>query len=298
MEKEELIKKWLDHSLNDAELKAFNALDDAEELRQLNQALQGFKAPDYNTSDALNSVMPHITVQQKTPKYWIGILTKIAAVFMVCFGAYYYINNLDTTITTLAAQKNNITLPDASTVNLNALSTVTYNKSNWSETREITLDGEAYFKVAKGQTFKVITDAGIVTVYGTQFNIKERDHYFEVACYEGLVGVTYNGTETKLHPGEHFLILNGKPVTLQKDNNSQPAWVNNTSIFKSLPYSEVIAEFERQYNVTVTLNAIDDSQLFTGSFTHNNIENALKSITLPLQLKHTTNHNIITLTRE
>ncbi|MGR7812246.1 FecR family protein [Lacinutrix undariae] len=298
MEKEELIKKWLDNNLNEAELKAFKQLDDAEDLLKINQTLQGFKAPEYNTSDELNAVMPNITAKQNTPKNWIKTAMKIAAIFTLCFGTYYYTNNLDTTITTLAAQKNTITLPDASTVNLNALSTVTYNENNWSSEREINLDGEAFFKVAKGQTFTVITDAGTVTVYGTQFNIKERDNYFEVACYEGLVGVTYNKKETKLHPGDHFLILNHKLVSVQKDKNTTPSWVNNTSVFKSLPYREVIAEFERQYNTSIVLEHINDAQLFTGSFTHNNIENALKSITLPLQLKHTTNNNIITLKRE
>jgi ferric-dicitrate binding protein FerR (iron transport regulator) len=51
--------------------------------------------------------------------------------------------------------------------------------------------------------FSVNTTAGVITVLGTQFNVKERN-YFEVHCYEGLVSVTHNNETIKLPPGKHF----------------------------------------------------------------------------------------------
>jgi len=74
--------------------------------------------------------------------------------------------------------------------------------------------------------------------------------------------------------------------------------VHNASIFRSLPYKTVIAEFERQYNVKLTLVDIDTEQLFTGSFTHDNIELALKSITLPLHATYSKSDRNITLKSE
>ena len=52
-----------------------------------------------------------------------------------------------------------------------------------------------------------------------------------------------------------------------------------------MPLSYVLNEFERQYNVTVESQQIDTKQVYTGSFVHDNIELALKSITLPLNIK-------------
>jgi hypothetical protein len=65
-----------------------------------------------------------------------------------------------------------------------------------------------------------------------------------------------------------------------------------------MPYKEVIAEFERQYNVAINANTIDTTQLFTGSFAHNNIDIAIKAITLPLHLTYSKTNSTITLKRE
>jgi len=297
MNREDLIKKWLDNNLNTDELEAFKKLEDYESLVKLSDSVKHFKAPDYNTSEALQDVLYAIKTPKKSVR-WVPILSRIAAIFVVCFGVYYYTTTLDTTIKTLASQKQTIELPDTSTVALNAATTVSFNKKQWNTNRQVQLNGEAYFKVAKGSKFEVITDAGTVTVLGTQFNIKQRHNYFEVVCYEGLVGVTYNNNETKLQPGNRLLLIDGKLIATEKENQIEPSWINNNSVFKSLPYREVIAEFERQYDMTINLQSINDSQLFTGSFTHNNIDVALKSITLPLHLSYTKTDDTITLKRE
>lgn len=297
MNREDLIKKWLDNNLNTDELEAFKKLEDYESLVKLSDSVKHFKAPEYNTSEALQDVLRTIKTPKKSVR-WIPILSRIAAIFVVCFGVYYYTTTLDTTFKTLASQKQTIELPDASTVALNATTTVSFNKKQWKTNRQVQLNGEAYFKVAKGSKFEVITDAGTVTVLGTQFNIKQRHNYFEVVCYEGLVGVAYNNNETKLQPGNRLLLIDGKLIATEKENQIEPSWINNNSVFKSLPYREVIAEFERQYDMTINLQSINDSQLYTGSFTHNNIDVALKSITLPLHLSYTKTDDTITLKRE
>ena len=56
--------------------------------------------------------------------------------------------------------------------------------------------------------------------------------------------------------------------------------------FESVPFLEVINEFERQYNVTITTKNVDGDQLFTGRFVHSNISLALKSISIPLDLTY------------
>ncbi len=299
MKREDLIQKWLDHNLTSDELKAFKQLEDYDDLVKLSNGMQHFKAPEYNTSEALSNVMQNINTSKQPPqKKWLSIAMSIAAVFVISFGIYFFTINQDTLVNTQLAEKTTIELPDASSVALNSLSEITFNSHKWDKNRTVDLKGEAFFKVEKGSSFNVNTVYGTVTVYGTQFNVKQRENYFEVICYEGLVGVTYKGKETKLHAGESFLLLNGKLIEKEKELKTQPSWLNNESYFKSMPYKEVIAEFERQYDVNFHVINLDSSQLFTGSFTHNNIENALKSITLPLHLTYKKTDNTITLKRE
>ncbi|WP_372937410.1 FecR family protein [Seonamhaeicola sp.] len=298
MDRETLIIKWLNNDLNNQELQAFKNLEDYDDLVKLNNNLQAFKAPKYETSKELESVLATIKSRKKQKTHWVKPLMRVAAILAICFGLYYYTTTIDTTITTDMAQKTTVNLPDATSVSLNAKSVLIFNKNSWKNNREVELQGEAFFKVAKGSSFNVITETGTVTVYGTQFNVKQRDNYFEVICYEGLVGVTFNSLETKLNPGDSFLIIDGKTIAKEKENSLTPSWLNNESHFKSLPYKQVIAEFERQYNVDITLIGVDSNELFTGNFTHNNIEVALKSITLPLHLTYSQSNDTIILKRE
>ena len=297
MNREDLIKKWLDHDLNQQELEAFKQLEDYNDLITMDKHLIAFKA-DAVKEDALESVWHSINSKPKQSSKLLPTLSKIAAVLVICFGIYYYTTTLDTSTTTLVSQQKTIVLPDASEVNLNAMSTLTFNTSKWDNQRQVALDGEAFFKVAKGKTFDVETNFGTVSVLGTQFNVKHRDHYFEVTCYEGKVSVQTHTQKETLLAGDRFLIIDGNYIATEKENLKSPSWLNNNSTFKSIPYSEVVAEFERQYDVTIEFENIDSSQKFTGSFTHNDIEIALKSITLPLQLKYSKTDHIIRLKRE
>ena len=301
MKRDDLIQKWLDHSLTPQELEAFKKLEDYEALTRLSSHLKHYKAPEYNTSVALDNVLLHLDHSKSKSKPNIfKQLLKVAAILAVCFGLYFYTTTLDTTINTAIAQKTTITLPDASLVTINAKSTLTYNEYDWDDDRIIDLEGEAYFKVAKGKTFKVNTKEGVVEVLGTEFNVKQRNDIFEVICYEGLVAVTQNNTQKKLYPGDTFLIVDGKQIVSKKEESQQPSWITHESSFRSIPFKEVIAEFERQYNVSITYNtqAINTKILFTGRFTHKNMDIALKSITLPLHLRYSKTDDSIILKRD
>ena len=298
MKREDLIQKWLNHELNAEELEAFKKLEDYDALITMDSRLKAFKAPEYQTSEELNAVLKHIEAPKTTSQNWARTALRIAAVVVVCFGVYYSLT-MDTTVSTLASNKNiDIHLPDASLVSLNAVSSVTFNKHSWKKHREVELKGEAFFKVAKGSKFEVKTKDGTVTVLGTQFDVKQRNNYFEVICYEGKVGVTYLKQRATLLPGDSFLIIDGKLIAKEKEKLTTPSWLNNESQFTSLPYKVVLDEFERQYNVTINANNVDTTQLFTGGFSHNNMDVALKAITLPLHLTYSKTKNTITLKRD
>lgn len=302
MQKELLIQKWLDGELSEAELKAFKKLPEYESYNKLSEKALLFKDTSYNVDLEFLNLKSKIKERDASVSKvrWIKPLLRIAAIFIIGLAVYYSPIYGDTTVVkTLASNTASVELPDKSSVKLNAESSLNYKKRNWKKKREVNLVGEAYFKVAKGSQFDVVTWSGKVSVLGTQFNVKQRVNYFEVTCYEGLVSVTYKNRIIKLPAGKTFKLIDGAVIE-GESRDLAPTWANKyLSSFKSVPYSEVIQEFERQYNIKIEANNIDTDQLFSGSFTNTNKELALKSITLPLKLKYNKEDNTkIVLTKE
>jgi len=299
MKKEDLIKKWLDNDLNANELEAFKKLEDYSSLEKLSDSVKHFKADDYDSTKELDAVLQKIKTKKAIKTNWVKPFLRIAAILVISVGVYYLSSIRDTSVNTVIAEKTAVELPDLSEVKLNAESSLSFNKKSWNKKREVELEGEAYFKVAKGSQFSVVTKDGVVTVLGTQFNIKQRDNYFEVVCFEGSVGVDYKETSVKLKSGYSFLIIDGIQYAKDIDSRTEPSWINNESYFNSLPYNQVINELERQYGISIETNDIDLTQLFTGTFKHDDLELALKSVTLPLNLKYQLkNDTTIVLERE
>lgn len=297
MKREDLILKWLDNNLSPEEQKAFEQLPDYEDIIRLNNAVGNFKAPEFNMEENFKVIKSEIS-EQKTQNSWLRPILRIAAILAIGFSIYYYNSIQDTNINTELAELNTINLPDDSTVDLNAKSTLTFNKSDWKSNRDVYLDGEAFFKVAKGKKFDVITSNGTVSVLGTQFNVKNRSDYFEVTCFEGLVAVKFNGKTIELHPGNSVALIEGKQVSSKFNELTAPTWITGESSFRSIPLKYVIAELENHYNLEINSDNIDTSRLFTGSFTHKNLELALKSITIPLNLGYSKSGSSIVLRRE
>lgn len=298
MNRDELIKKWLDHNLNAEEQNAFEQLEDYDDLIKTDHALKNFKSPEFHLDQSYQSLKSKLESDIKPAKTWLKPLLKVAAILVIGLGLFYYTTTLDEQFNTNIAQQTTIKLPDASSVDLNANSTLGFNENNWSENRVVELNGEAFFKVAKGQKFDVITEDGIVSVLGTQFNVKQRDDYFEVTCYEGLVAVTHNNKTLKLKPQETYKNIDGKLFATEKENASQPTWLRGESSFDGVPLNYVISELKNQYNIEIKTENIDISRMFTGTFTHNNLDLALQSVTIPLNLNFKKSGNTILITGE
>lgn len=287
MDKEYLNKKWLEDRLTDEEQIAFEALEDNELLKQIVDKAPAFSASNFSEVQDIEILKSKIKSKNSLPlrRNWLTPMLRIAGVFVIAFGIYFlffFSNtiNIETTI----GEKRMVQLPDASQVMLNAVSEITYNEDTWADNRALTLDGEAFFKVAKGSTFDVITSIGKVSVIGTQFNVKNRKDLFEVNCFEGVVAVSYGKGTLKLLPGHVYRILNGKISSDVISNREKPFWIDDTSYFKKVPFQEIVKELERQYNVTITMDLNDKNLLFTGGFSHKDLKDALESITAPLKL--------------
>ena len=286
---ENYLAKWLNNELSEEELVSFKESKEYASYLKLRKATDNLVGPDFDMAKAWedlntqkNSKVTKVVKLNPFKKY-VSIAAAIALIFTA---TYLYYGTLTENISTQYAERAEIVLPDASEVQLNADSQIAYSKKDWDNKRNITLNGEAFFKVAKGKRFTVTTENGTVTVLGTQFNVENRKGYFEVACYEGLVSVVFNKKEVKLPAGNSLVFINGKVQALEIPNIKEPSWIGNESNFKSIPLQYVLDEFQRQFNLEVTTQNIDTDQLFTGSFSNTDKNLALQSISTPSQMKY------------
>jgi len=231
---ENYLAKWLNNELSKAELAEFKKSDAYASYQRILNATDKLETPEFNEDEILMAVNNRRTLE-KTKVVQLNPFKKFMKV-----------------------------LPDNSEVTLNADSQLSYSIKNWTEERNISLNGEAFFKVAKGKRFTVATEAGTVAVLGTQFNVENRDGFFEVTCFEGLVSVTYEGKEIKLPAGTSFVAVNGQIVESQDARGTEPSWLNDESTFKSIPLKYVLREFERQHNIEVETEHVDTDQLYSG----------------------------------
>jgi len=293
MNTDKYVKKWLEGTLTSEEKAKFEQTESFKKIKKISESVQYFKAPEYDIEAELNRINQNRSEKGKVVGLnWQKILLRVAAILTIIVGSYiYYLYFLNTTVETTVAEKRNIILPDSSEVMLNAVSKITFNTIRWKNNRKIELEGEAFFKVRKGSSFYVETIAGDISVLGTQFNVKQRREYFEVICYEGVVQVKTEGESNRLQASQTIRIVNGKILKDILSDEATPSWINNESSFKSIPFIEVIREFERQYKVSVTAENIDMERLFTGRFTHNDMILALKSITIPQNISYQITEN-------
>ncbi|MDR7211883.1 FecR family protein [Flavobacterium piscis] len=289
MEKEKEILKWLNNELSGKEIEDLKQSEDLQTLEKIAYYASQLETPKVDAHSALEAFKErnHSKKEPKVRTLNFRAFYRVAAVLVIMLtSAYFLFFNNTKSFETQIAQTKTVMLPDNSEVILNSASKLSFNDKKWADKRALTLEGEAFFKVQKGQTFNVNTTAGVVTVLGTQFNVKERKNYFEVNCYEGLVSVTYNNATIKLPPGKTFRVINGIIENIEDFNAQNPSWIQKESSFNKIPLDQVIAELERQYDIEIKVEDVDTSKLFTGSFTHTDKKIALQAVTIPLKLSY------------
>ena len=282
---------WMAGKINDEQLKSFVSEDDYHAYVKIKQAMNSFESPsiDVDTSFKKNIELRNKqkTKQTKVRSFIPNWAYSVAATFVLAFGIFQFFNAEINQNTTYGASLK-IALNEGSTITLNVKSEVSYPK--YQSQRLISLKGEAFFEVTKKGNFMVETPQGIIHVLGTKFNVISRANFFEVICYEGKVSVEHKGENTILTPGKAWRSI-ANTTKQWESKKAMPSWLQAESSFRSVPVSYVIKSIENQYNVTIKVNTINLDTLFTGSFRHDNLDTALRSVCLPLGLDIDTNEN-------
>ena len=186
-----------------------------------------------------------------------------------------------------------IILPDNSVVLINSDSHLSYSMLTWNFVRKVKLDGEAYFKVEKGKEFIVTTSIAQVQVLGTEFNTYSRGKLFETKCFSGKVQVKNKENEIVLTKGNACRIdrriSESNQFGFDPINNKD--WREGDFFFEKQSLSFVFNELSRQFNVEIILPESVKERLYTGYFSNQNLEDALKTVCLPMQLSYKINHD-------
>jgi transmembrane sensor len=286
MEENYKLAKWINDEMTEEELIEFQSESDYHLYQKIKLYSSELETPNFNEQELFSKI---IASKNKTPKVialqpnWF---LRIAAVLVVSLGLLFTYYTFSTS-TQLAenGKQTTFSLPDNSEVVLNSGSEIEYKKWNWSNNRNLNLTGEAYFRVAKGKKFQVITNLGKVSVLGTQFNVKARKNRFDVTCFEGRVKVDYKNQEVIITKGQTVAFENDVKIIEGNTTETKPTWTAQEMAFEKENLANVIEEIQRQYNLTITSDEINSEQLFTGKIPSNNIVVTLQIIASSYHLR-------------
>jgi len=186
-------------------------------------------------------------------------------------------------------KKFRLQLSDGTFVHLNSGTTLKYPvKFIAGENRQVFLDGEAFFDVAKDKKhpFVVNADELNVRVLGTHFNVSNypEDPLTDVVLVEGSVGMYQSNQEfdaaknTILKPGfkGSFNKENAKISTKAVITDIYTSWINGGLTFRNMTFKNIITKLERRYNVTIiNKNEKLANEKFNASFKEESIENVM-----------------------
>lgn len=285
MEENYHLAKWLNNELEDDELKAFEASKDFAVYQRIKQYSGELTTPAFDEDKMLQTILQ----RKKTRSISLQkIVLRIAAVIIISFGITFAVKNF-ANFTEYASNgaTTAFMLPDNSTVLLNSGSEIEYKKWNWNNERKLKLNGEAYFKVAKGKKFEVATELGKVTVLGTQFNVKNRNNRLDVTCFEGKVQVNYQNTQLLLTQGMTVSFEDGQQVVANQTAQTEPDWLSKQVAFTAAQLPAILEEMMRQYNIDIQMKGKATPQRFTGTIPMNNLDVALEIVATTYHLKMT-----------
>lgn len=330
----ELMAKKMDGSATQAELTELQFFLDQHQankkIEEITSALTGtLKNENANLSEAsINSSLDDLWVKIKSndgqtdvlPQHsnvkpinyfkWIGWAAAI--VVFALGGLWFYsqraveqeqeavvIKNVDVPYGSLAQ----VSLPDGTTVKLNAGSHFTYPSAFSGSQREVTLDGEGFFEVTKNakKPFLVHTEGFTVRVLGTIFNVKayRGDKATETTLLKGKVQVELKDDPDKkviLAPHEKLTINNKQYTGKQQasaitakvkyelstlpvstgDTYAENAWTENKIMFANSVFEDVAQQMERKYNVHIVFtNETLKKEQISGVLENESLETAL-----------------------
>ena len=179
----------------------------------------------------------------------------------------------------------NVELADGTLVYLNAESELQYPVTFIGESREVTLRGEAYFKVTKNneKPFIVKSEGLSVQVWGTEFNLNtlNQEGYYAATLVEGSVEVKVPGRHSVfLEPSQQARVdCATSDITCLKVNTlPYTAWKDGKFVFNHEDMQHITMRLEKWYDVEFTYSeeTLKDLKVFGVISRYEDITKVLK----------------------
>ena len=230
---------------------------------------------------------------------------KIAAAISVLLVSVLYISNnvgkpapvLEMNkIVVPPGQRANLTLSDGTNVWLNARTKIVYPAVFNKSVRQVAVDGEAYFDVAKDKKRPFIVETGKcnMEVLGTKFNVEgysDKDD-FEVTLMEGSVRVASRiglGDTLMLKPdSKACLQKDGRLKVIPVDDYNPYRWKEGLICFRNESFLSIMNDLEKYFGVSIVVeNKNVLKYYFTGKFRQaDGIDYALRVLQRDIRFKY------------
>lgn len=231
------------------------------------------------------------------------------SLFVICLitGLFFYYQGQTALDSTAYIVKQNgfgkisrLWLSDGTKVTLNANSSLKFPKAFKTGHREVELQGEAFFEVAKDKTrpFTVVAKGTQTNVLGTKFNVSayNNEELVKVALVEGSVELHAREKERIiLKPAEMATYSSSTGLTLSSFNNDEvTAWKDGILVFHNAPFEEIAKQFKRVYNIELVNESKVVNWSYSGQFDKADYVSVIKNICFAKNLKFTQKgHTII-----
>lgn len=305
----QLFEKYLRGKASECEKETLAAL-----LRDDQQIHRFFEKGLQNADSTLNEetaarIYRHIRASVSSPQKRISTqplwrkAMQWAAIFLLpvlsALAVYYFTSesvpneNFPVTITAANGEKAEVTLADGSRVWLNSGSSLTYDSRFNGGERNVFLDGEAYFEVAKDakQSFIVRTSGMNVEALGTAFNVRSYQGEEEASAVllEGKVKINALGQETVLIENQRATFSKSSRL-LRTDivhASDFMEWTSGNLYFDNQTFDEIARTLSRVFNVEIRFASENlRTTRFSGTLGNSSIRNALDILSLTSSMRY------------
>lgn len=242
-----------------------------------------------------------------------------AAIIVISISVFFYTQNKppQKTGNTLVQKQNakgtksTIVLTDGSKIWLNADSKIEYPEVFTGDTREVYLNGEAFFEVAKNpaKPFIIHLANGTVRVLGTSFNIRAYDNekIVETSVATGKVAFIPKYEKSGKKQDTIFLtpdnkvsysLIKEEVITQPTTSAEDKAWTEGKMIFRAMSFEEIAVELERNFGKKVVFrNEEARNYRLTGSFQNNTLAEILFYLSKTKAFSYTISDEEIVISR-
>ncbi|MDH6358725.1 FecR domain-containing protein [Parabacteroides sp. PF5-9] len=203
-------------------------------------------------------------------------------------------------------QRANVTLPDGTRVWLNSHTTLRYSSEYGFSDRYVSLQGEAYFEVAKDENLHFVVKTGEMEIeaLGTAFNVKayREDNEIKTTLFNGQIKASTAEEELILTPNQ-YVSYNRSEHSLKsgvsEDASYDKMWLNNELSFDGQTLSEIAIILNRLSNVHVEFasEAIKKYK-FSGVIKNNSLDNIIEIISLTAPIVYESRGDTIVLSEK